>query len=123
MNVAAIQARLDDRYELFRRAAQMPEKASAPLLLHVFDEWLLSKNRALIVGQETLGWGLDPHHHRSACQNCPFKPITEFAEWIKSPDGTEALLHGYRVFDFAKTSPRNRRSPFLASVSRTHGEN
>jgi hypothetical protein len=101
MNDNPIQAQLNDRYELFRRSARMPDKASALLLLHVFDEWLQSKIRVLFVGQETLGWGLD-NVHRRACQNCPFSPITTFAEWTESPDGTEALVHAYKVFDFAR---------------------
>lgn len=115
MDAASIQARLNDRYESFRRTAQMPDRASAPLLVHVFDEWVHSKNRVLVLGQETAGWGADNYYHGhpgKACQDCPFVNFTTFAEWTGMTDGVEACLHVYKVFDFAKTQPPNYRSPF-----------
>jgi hypothetical protein len=118
MDVTTIQARLNERYESFRHAAWMlPNEASAPLLLHIFDEWLQSRNRVLVVGQETFSWGLDSYYHGRpgrACLNCPFEPVTTFAKWRELPDGTgtKALLHAYEIFDFAKTQPLTSRSPF-----------
>jgi hypothetical protein len=112
MDIAAIQPRLNDRYESFRRVARMPDEASAPLLIHVYEEWASSKHRALIVGQETMGWGLDGKYHRSACPNCPFELLETFKEWVEAREGVEALRHGYQVFEFAKNQPPNHRSPF-----------
>jgi hypothetical protein len=95
MDTSAVQAALNDRYELFRRRAQMPDGASAPLLLHVFDEWLRSKRRVLVVGQETCRWGDD-------------KLVNRFAEWRRSPDAIELLVLVYERFGL---SP-NYNSPF-----------
>ena len=42
--------------ELKKRANELPDETSCPLLMHVFDEYEQSKVKILIVGKETNSW-------------------------------------------------------------------
>lgn len=76
------------------------KKASAPLLLSIREEWSVSANRLLIVGQETNGW-------TSAIKTKP-RQLKTLEHFCKSASGIAEMVHAYDSFDFAQTySHRN----------------
>ncbi len=90
-----VNARLVDLYKRFHEtlliSASLYGAISPPLCLKVHPDWLDSRFRILIVGQETMGWGLDQRFHGSAC--CQYQEVLNLAEWREYPDSVSALLH------------------------------
>jgi hypothetical protein len=107
-----IQAVLRARYERFRLEAEVPlllaPRLSSPLLVAVSDSWLASQFRILIVGQEVLGWNFAAGRY----YDWPFSPIKNFHEFKTNQDAVEALIQGYKAFDYSKYQPENARGPF-----------
>jgi hypothetical protein len=109
---AQIQLSLRARYKRFQTEAEVPSllaaRLSSPLLIAVSNSWLASKFRILVVGQEVLGWAFIEGDY----YEWPFGPIGTFDEFKTNPDAIEALILGYRVFDYSKYQPLNARGPF-----------
>lgn len=62
MNASKVNEELQEIYQPFLKhlyAQEWPEAAnlSAPLLMHVFDEYMMVPRKIMFVGQETHGWG------------------------------------------------------------------
>ena len=119
-----IQEPLRARYERFRIEADVPPllapRMPSPLLLAVSDSWLASKFRILVVGQEVLGWGFAEGDY----YDWPFRPIRNFKGFKTDQDAVEALIHGYRAFDYSKYQPTNARGCFWTGSGRfrrSHG--
>ena len=99
-------------YERFKASTsfslEMSERLSPPLLLYVPKTWLTSKERILLVGQETLGWGFTSGHY----YEWRYPPIPDFSAFKAAPVSVTAMVHGYKMFEFARHQPENYRSPF-----------
>ncbi|MHA6195825.1 hypothetical protein ACX3YG_15800 [Pseudomonas wadenswilerensis] len=69
---------------------------------------LWSLKRVLIVGQETLEWDFRPDDY----YHWPYPSILRLEDFLAQPDSVEAMMHGYRAFEFARHQPGNFNSPF-----------
>ena len=100
-----MQKQLVEAYKAFKANNEFDESLSrdltSPLLLSVTERWQASKERVLVVGQETMGWGFDPIHNW-----CDFK---------ENSNVIHTLTNGYRSFEFARSNPTNHRSPFWSA--------
>jgi len=114
IDCSILQASLNTYYEQLRRQEILPrdiaEAFSAPLIVHIYPEWLQTRRRLLIFGRETRGWGLNAKHHRNvlgaatpgfagACQGCSFRELLNFHQFTEREDAVRALEHAYDVFD------------------------
>jgi len=103
---------LIELYSSFQRSAQIPvelqERLSPPLLLCPTERWIENNNRVLIVGQETLGWDFG----RGSYYQWDYPDLSSFKDFLKVGVSVEALIYGYKVFEFARQQPENYRSPF-----------
>lgn len=87
----------------------LPSGKIEPLILmDVPQGWASAGQRVLIVGQETLGWDFQPGDY----YDWPYAPITRLEEFLAQPASVEAMMHGYRAFEFARYQPGNFNSPF-----------
>lgn len=107
-----MQEELDSTYRRFKAAVQLPDtllsRLSPPLLLYVPRRWMESGQRILIVGQETLGWDFEAGDYYP----WPYPPIRNFQDFLDIDKSVEAMIHGYRQFEFALHQPQNYGSPF-----------
>ncbi|GAB1619854.1 cyclic-phosphate processing receiver domain-containing protein [Pseudomonas putida] len=86
-----------------------PRSGVEPLILmDVPDGWSEATNRVLVVGQETLGWDFQPGDY----YEWPFPPIKGIDDYLSIPNSVEAMIHGYRAFEFSRHQPGNVNSPF-----------
>lgn len=95
-------------FDIVKLDTEMAKRCSPPLLVNVDPSWESSKRRILIVGQETLGWGFRSGEY----YNWPYPPIARYSDFVNFLDRINALMLGYKKFEFAKHQPENRRSPF-----------
>ena len=105
-----MQSDLEQRYQLFHAIANfspsLAQRLSVPLLVSVFENYIRSRYRIIVIGQEAAGWDFyyngQDHLHFS-----DFKRVdVQLA--------VRATLNTYRGFDFAQ-APQHRkllRSPF-----------
>lgn len=104
--------KLIDLYTGFKKTISLPNellaRLSPPLLLHPTVRWKEAPVRVLIVGQETLGWGFETGSY----YDWPYSSIWSFEDFLTVPDSVEAMIHGYKVFEFSRYQPENYRSPF-----------
>lgn len=76
----------------------LQSKMSPPLLLMPQRKWFSSRERILVVGQETLGWKKTN--------------IQSFEDYAKTPDAIDTLQNAYVDFCFAENKARHKNSPF-----------
>jgi len=114
-NASALQEALRARYDGFRSDTELPpilaRRLSSPLLVAVSDSWLASKFRILVVGQEVLGWSFS----EGSYYDWSFAPIRNFQDFKANADAVEALIQGYKNFDYSKYQPENARGPFWSA--------
>lgn len=117
-----VQQRLCQRYERFREEADIKptfaERLSCPLLLHVSDSWLKSRFRLLVVGQETFGWNFFEGQY----YQWPYPPMKSFKDFKVTPNSIEALVHGYKSFDYSKYEPRSAAGCFWTAYRKLRTE-
>ncbi|MCK8495877.1 hypothetical protein M0L20_28685 [Spirosoma sp. RP8] len=99
MNVTALNQQLKTIYEPYLAhlySQEWPADVSAPLLMHVFEDWARMQRKVLFVGQETHGWN-----------------------YLATGPTVETLQNMYSSFDLGKHAdygdgkkPRYLRSPF-----------
>ena len=126
------QDKLNALYGEFRSGADvrgaLALRLSSPLLLSIGENWAESKNRLLLVGQETLGWDFLPLavscgripgrflalRRRGECP-CPWIPSVRLrhASTCQLP---ESLLAGIQALPRACQSNRKRRCIMVQSV-------
>jgi hypothetical protein len=115
-----LQYRLDEYYEELRRGAAIPtdeaELFSAPLLISIPDDWLQSRSRMILFGQETRDWGLGqkwhwrdnlgesglPERAATTCRQCPFTALGTLKDFYEHEDSVRALKHAYETFDLGR---------------------
>lgn len=115
-NYHQIQSNLEKRYQQFHKSANFDtsliQRLSPPLLVSVFENWIKSQYKIIVVGQETTGWGFKGH----PCYKWPYGfQIQNFQEFknVANPQlAVEALVHFYREFGFARHQPLIYNSPF-----------
>ncbi len=99
-----------------RAASEVGEIAEAffpPLLLRQPNDWAGALHKVVYVGQETLGWtwsARETTKHSYITRN--YEDIETLQDFINYDRGVEALIDGYRQFDFSSHQPINHRSPF-----------
>ena len=76
--------------------SRLAKHLSAPLLLQPPDDWSHAEHRVLVVGQETLGWGVDA----GEIGNEKYGPINTLSEFIAEDCSVDALLAQYSKFAF-----------------------
>lgn len=107
-----MQEQLNEQYLNLRHNAifqgNLSTRLSSPLCLYVPEKWLNSENRVLIVGQETLGWGFQPGKY----YDWPYDSIANWQDFTRVPNSVNAMVYGYRCFEFSRHQPENYRSPF-----------
>lgn len=86
----------------------LSDRLSPPLLLHPTERWKEAPSRVLIVGQETLGWDFDAGSY----YDWPYPSICSFKDFKSVPNSVEAMVYGYKIFEFSRYQPDNYRSPF-----------
>jgi len=94
-------------YRIPKLEGVLATECSAPLLLDVNPSWETSQVRLLVVGQETMGWGIDDGDY-----NWQGPTVSSYKEFFESGRGIEAMMYLYQKFNFAASQPENRRSPF-----------
>ncbi|GAA4019184.1 hypothetical protein GCM10022280_18650 [Sphingomonas swuensis] len=104
----------------------MVAQLSPPDLVCVPDGYEQASSRVVYVGQEQMGWSwsqrsLDEYDYGT--QIWPHSSIESWLDFITAPDSVDALMAGYRLFDFAQHQPLNHRSPFWRQYRRfaAHG--
>jgi hypothetical protein len=117
-----MQQRLEAAYQKFKEQAQIPEelskRLSSPLLIQISKTWIDSNHRILVIGQETLGWAF----HKDEDYPWPYEAILNFSDFKTVEASVEALVHGYREFEFALHQPSNYRSPFWQAYRQIYSE-
>jgi hypothetical protein len=83
-------------------------RLSPPLLLFPTERWKDAGVKVLIVGQETLGWDF----FAGSYFDWPYPEISSFVDFLTVDNSVEAMMHGYKVFEFSRYQPNNYRSPF-----------
>lgn len=87
-----------------------------PLLLSVSDNYSKAKVRIVVYGQETLGgwcWSGDELcQYKYPNREWPFVELNTFDDFLGADSTVDALVYGYKLFEFAKYQPLNYRSPF-----------
>ncbi|MBN9367381.1 MAG: hypothetical protein J0H59_10145 [Comamonadaceae bacterium] len=123
--VETIQSELNEIYGKFKKETNLPlylaKRASPPLLLSVPEKWVNSPKRILIIGQETLGWAFDPSDYFPGLKTS----IMSFSDFLSTPDSVNAMVAGYRDFEFARHQHENYNSPFwrtYRTIRRALGE-
>jgi hypothetical protein len=106
-----VSGQLEAAYLAYQIAARtlpnrLARRASAPLLLSPNLRWLRSRNRLLIVGQETNGWSAAPH-----LQGDKLADLNSLHSFANSTDGVAVMVEAYRSFDFAREY-KHRNSAF-----------
>lgn len=112
-NMVSPKAELLALYEQRKAALQefenLPSQGVEPLILmDVPKGWAGATNRVLIVGQETLGWDFAPGDY----YEWPYPPISSLEDFLGFPDSVGAMMHGDKMFEFARHQPGNVNSPF-----------
>jgi hypothetical protein len=103
-------------YELWRsrgkaQIADISEEFYPPLLVWEPDNWRNATHRVAYIGQETLGWSWT----RDVTEygyTWNYEEIDTLRRFIEYERGVEALIDGYRQFNFAALQPITYRSPF-----------
>ena len=99
-----LEASLEDVYISLRESVVIDEsiqsRMSPPLLIMPSNKWFESKDRVLVVGQETLGWKQEQAN------------INSFYDFRRTPDSIKTLQSAYVRFCFAKGHRKNENSPF-----------
>ena len=103
------------------KASALPEavcrRLSPPLLLHVTPAWEQSRHRVLVVGQETRGWG--EWDSPKFGYSWPYPQIDTFWDFLRVANSVEALVDGYRQWNFASSAirvyPHVYNGPFWAA--------
>ncbi len=108
-----MQEQLNQAYSEFKNEAlaisrELMKQLSAPILINLPAAWSKNRKRILIVGQETMGWNYNAEEHPENS----FPNIHTFEDFISAPESIPAMLETYRHFEFAKTRPKNHRSPY-----------
>jgi hypothetical protein len=86
-----------------------PREGVEPLILmDVPEGWSNASRKVLVIGQETLGWDFKPDDG----YEWPYPPITGLEQFLTVPLSVEAMMHGYRAFEFSRHQPGNFNSPF-----------
>jgi hypothetical protein len=115
--------RLKAAYQKYKEQVQIPDalskRLSPPLLIQISQSWIDSHQRVLIIGQETLGWRFQEGEYYA----WPYQEIHNLSDFKANEDSVEALLHGYREFEFALHQPENYRSPFWQAYRQTRLSN
>lgn len=109
---------LNETYQRWRlRAAseidQIAEAFFPPLLIQPPDDWDVARQRVAYIGQETLGWiwsAKEAEEYRYF--SWEYKDIETLHDFIQYKESVEALIDGYRKFDFASHQRTTYRSPF-----------
>lgn len=113
-----MQSDLEKRYQQFHASANfipsLAQRLSSPLLISIFENWLNSRYKIVVVGQETNGWAYKRNDVEFPYYKWPYPfDICNFQDFKSiSAKAVEAMVHGYREFDFALHEPRTYRSPF-----------
>jgi len=93
---------------------------SPPLLLHATDEYLSSKIRVIVFGQETTGWkwtrGLQTEFPNYP-NNWEFKDIQYMNDFLSNDDSIEGLCWGYKEFNFGARQRNLSKTPFWQAFS------
>lgn len=108
MNNEQLKSVYSEFFRVPKLRGALAEKCSAPLLLSVKPSWEKSNIRLLVVGQETTGWGFK----QGPLYNWQYPPIFSYQDFLACDRGVEALMYGYREFNFAARQPENYSSPF-----------
>lgn len=88
----------------FKLAEPLVGRCSAPILLSPPSNWFSAKTKLLLVGQETLGWGVAQGHRGEPA-------ISRLSEFLAAPDGVGRLMSNYEEFAYGKNYHGNQ-SPF-----------
>src|SRR5690606_29266308 len=75
----------------FRLDESLAERCSAPLLVSPPAEWFSDEPRLLLVGQETLGWGVGEGRGGESA-------ISRLPDFLAARDGVDRLMCGYEKF-------------------------
>ncbi len=86
----------------------LADRLSPPLLLYPTARWNEAGARVLIVGQETLGWDFSAGWYF----DWPYPSLSSFKDFMTFEGSVDAMMHGYKVFEFSRYQPDNYRSPF-----------
>lgn len=111
--IDSTRSRLHALYDAHKSAMHelegFPRAGVEPLILmDVPEGWSRATNRVLVVGQETLGWDFE----QGSYYDWPYPPIKGFEDFLSVPNSVEAMIHGYRAFEFSRYQPGNVNSPF-----------
>lgn len=112
-----MQSKLNELYERYRSAPsqavrELAPNFFAPLLLSLPDDWVGASHRLAFVGQETLGWQWTREHSGPMGYELTHPDVHSLEEFFDLTGSTDALVDGYRQFDFASRQPVTHRSPF-----------
>ncbi|ADN78370.1 hypothetical protein [Geobacter sulfurreducens] len=103
---------LKDLYGQLKEGAfisdELAGRLSPPLLLYPTTRWKEAAVRVLLVGQETLGWDFSDGSYFK----WPYSEISSFKDFLTVENSVDAMMHGYKVFEFSRYQPDNYRSPF-----------
>ena len=114
-----MQSDLEERYKKFHASANfypsLAQRLSPPLLISVFDKWIESRYKIVVIGQETAGWDFKRNdvNYPYYSWNYDFD-ICKFIDFksIGAESAIKAMVHGYREFDFSRHQPTNYNGPF-----------
>lgn len=94
------------------RLKQLPElsldNVQPVILMDVPEKWVSAPKRVLIVGQETMGWDFKAGEY----YDWPHPPILDLEQYLDYEQSVDAVMYGYRAFEFARHQPGNYNSAF-----------
>ena len=116
-----INGRLHDLYSAWKARLEPSDsfgsQLSPPPLVSVPDDYETADAGVVFIGQEDKGnaWSqkiLDDPAYRYGGKVWEFDEIDAWSDFLANEDSVDALMAGYRMFNFAEHQPTNYRSPF-----------
>lgn len=92
--------------------AQIADAFHPAVLVQQPGEWIKATHRIAYIGQETLGWCWIKDDREYPYYTWNYEDIETLRNFIEYDRSVEALMYGYRQFDFSSHQPRNFNSPF-----------
>ena len=108
---------LKDIYEQWRlrgaaEVSSIAGKFFAPLLVCPPHDWADARHRIIYVGQETGCWIWNKSQAEEYGYEWKYEDMYVLQDFLDNKAGVDALVHGYKLFDFALSRPKNVGSPF-----------